>query len=72
MTFTNRLRAMDERLGDIENNISTLITKGVNFMSNTPVYFTTPSSSLNPFDLFDDANAGPSTPQNQGNDMDEE
>ncbi|GJR84144.1 hypothetical protein Tco_0154929 [Tanacetum coccineum] len=132
MTFTNRLRAIDERLRDIETNISTLSTEvddltyvvsgmseqcdqfydefgqmrleqqrfqtwntdhlsqllsfhhinhtrydetpysyvrnipdlevqhGVNFMSNTPVYSTSPSFSPNPFGLFDDANAGPS------------
>nr|GEY14269.1 hypothetical protein [Tanacetum cinerariifolium] len=111
MIFTNRLRAMDERLGDIETNISTLsietwntdhlshllsfhhnnhtrydgtpysyvpnipdlgVQQGLNFMSNTSVYSTAPSSSPNPFGLFDDANAGPFTFQNQGNDMDEE
>nr|GEU62451.1 retrovirus-related Pol polyprotein from transposon TNT 1-94 [Tanacetum cinerariifolium] len=45
---------------------------GVNFMSNTTVYSTTPSSTPTPFSLFGDANAGPSTFQNQRNDMDEE
>ncbi|GJU31852.1 hypothetical protein Tco_1175441 [Tanacetum coccineum] len=80
MTFSNRLRAMDERLGDIQTNISTLSTEvddltyvqSVNFMSNTPVYSTAPSSSPNLFGLFGDANTGPSTSQNQGKDMDEE
>nr|GEX55071.1 hypothetical protein [Tanacetum cinerariifolium] len=65
MSFTNRLRAMDEILG-------TLSTKGVNFMSSTLVYSIDPSSSPNPFGLFDDASAGPSTSQDQGNDMNEE
>ncbi|GJY25702.1 hypothetical protein Tco_0400428 [Tanacetum coccineum] len=89
MTFSNRLRAIDERLGDIETNISTLsikvddltyvvsgmseqydqfngefgqmrVQQGVNFMSNTLIYPTAPSSSPNPFSLFGDANAGPS------------
>ncbi|GJW64851.1 hypothetical protein Tco_0116735 [Tanacetum coccineum] len=77
MTFTNRLRAMDERLGDIKTNILTLsievddltYVQGVNFMSNTLVYSTAPSSSPNLFGLFDDANAGPSTSQNQGNEV---
>nr|GEW27673.1 hypothetical protein [Tanacetum cinerariifolium] len=48
------------------------VQQGVNFMSSTPVYSTTPYSSPNLFGLFDDANAGPSTSQNLGNDMDEE
>ncbi|GKE83910.1 hypothetical protein Tco_1557652 [Tanacetum coccineum] len=101
MTFSNRLKAMDKRLGDIETNISTLsievddltyvvsgmfeqydqfygefrqmrVQQSVNFMSNTPIYSTAPSSSPNPFSLFGDTNVGPSPSQNQGNDMDEE
>ncbi|GJU03169.1 hypothetical protein Tco_1113507 [Tanacetum coccineum] len=61
MTFTNRLRAMDERLGTLSSEVDDLTYVGVNFMSNTPVYSTSPSSSPNTFGLFDDANAGPST-----------
>ncbi|GKC20332.1 hypothetical protein Tco_1022482, partial [Tanacetum coccineum] len=38
----------------------------------TPVYSIALSSSPNLFGLFDNANAGPSTSQNQGNDMDKE
>ncbi|GKC73357.1 hypothetical protein Tco_1119240 [Tanacetum coccineum] len=108
MSFTNRLRAMDERLDEMETDISRLVSdvddltyivsgmseqydqfygefeqmrmdqervhQGVNFMSSTPVYSTTPSQSPspNPFELFGDANAGPSTSQNQGNDINEE
>ncbi|GJW78624.1 hypothetical protein Tco_0140306 [Tanacetum coccineum] len=144
MTTTNRLRAMDERLGDIETDISRLVgdvneltyvvsgmseqydqfygefghwrteqerfltwntyhlsqllahhhidhtrynrtpyayvpdipdlgvQQGVNFMSSTPIYSTAPSSSPNPFGLFGDANAGPSTSQNQQDDMNED
>nr|GEV05748.1 hypothetical protein [Tanacetum cinerariifolium] len=60
MTFSNKLRAIDE------------VQQGVNFMSNTPVYSTDPYSSPNPFGLFGDANAGTSTSQYQGNDMDED
>ncbi|GJY43842.1 hypothetical protein Tco_0432055 [Tanacetum coccineum] len=48
------------------------VQHGVNFMSSTPVYSIAPSTYPNPFGLFGDANAGPSTSQNQGNDMDEE
>ncbi|GKE74262.1 hypothetical protein Tco_1536303 [Tanacetum coccineum] len=53
MTTINRLRAMDERLGDIETDISRLVGDvdeltyvGVNFMSSTPIYSTAPSFSL--------------------------
>ncbi|GKB80184.1 hypothetical protein Tco_0947079 [Tanacetum coccineum] len=48
------------------------VQHGVDFMSNTPIYSTAPSSSPNPFGLFGDTDAGPSTSQNQGNDMDKE
>ncbi|GKE38160.1 hypothetical protein Tco_1461565 [Tanacetum coccineum] len=144
MTTTNRLRGMDERLGDIETNISRLVgdvdeltyvvsgmseqydqfyrefgqwrtkqerfltwntnhlsqllahhhidhtryngtsyayvpdipdlgvQQGVNFMSNTPIYSTAPSSSPSPFGLFGDDNAGPSTSQSQQDDMKED
>ncbi|GJW41897.1 hypothetical protein Tco_0070696 [Tanacetum coccineum] len=144
MTTTNKLRAMDERLGDIETDIPRLVgdineltyvvsgmseqydqfygefghwrteqerfltwntyhlsqllahhhidhtryngtpyayvsdipdlvvQQGVNFMYSTPIYSTAPSSSPNPFGLFGDANAGPSTSQNQQDDMNED
>ncbi|GJT21358.1 hypothetical protein Tco_0891295 [Tanacetum coccineum] len=146
MSFTNRLRAMDERLGEMEIDISKLgsdvddltyvvsgmseqydqfyeelgqtrmeqerfqnrnadhlsqllsyhhigharydgsyysyvpnihdlgVQQGMNFMSSTSVSSTTPSHSPspNPFGLFGDTDAGPSTSQNQGNDMNED
>ncbi|GJY68773.1 hypothetical protein Tco_0471755 [Tanacetum coccineum] len=61
MSITNRLRAW-------------MKDWGMNFMSSTPVYSTTPSHSPspNPFGLFGDTDAGPSTSQNQGNDMNED
>nr|GEY47385.1 hypothetical protein [Tanacetum cinerariifolium] len=82
MSFTNKLRMMDERLvrsvlWRVQANKDGA-REGVNFMSSTPVYSTAPSqspsqsSSLNQFGLFGDANAGPSTLQNQGNGMNEE
>nr|GEX13461.1 retrovirus-related Pol polyprotein from transposon TNT 1-94 [Tanacetum cinerariifolium] len=89
MSFTNKLRAIDERLGTLSTEVDDL-TYVVSGMSkqydqfydefsqmrleqqSTSVYFTAPSPSHNPFGLFDDANAGPSTSQNQGNDMEEE
>ncbi|GKE42911.1 hypothetical protein Tco_1470195, partial [Tanacetum coccineum] len=37
------------------------VQHGVNFMSSTPIYSTSPSPSPNPFGFFCDANAGPST-----------
>ncbi|GKD88684.1 hypothetical protein Tco_1364191 [Tanacetum coccineum] len=72
---------MDERLGTLNSRgLCTPSTKirirmvrvGVNFMFSTPVYSIALSSSPNLFGLFDNANAGPSTSQNQGNDMDKE
>nr|GFC31921.1 hypothetical protein [Tanacetum cinerariifolium] len=98
MSFTNRLRAMDERLGEMKTNIYklrmddydlTYIVFGISEQydqfygefrqtrmekESTPVYTTAPSQSPspNPFGLFGDADAGPSTSQNQGNDMNKE
>nr|GEX31504.1 hypothetical protein [Tanacetum cinerariifolium] len=63
---------VDDLPGDGGNVAAEAVEHGVNFMSNTPVYSSTPSSSPNLFGLFDDANAGPSTSQNQGNDMDKD
>nr|GEU86230.1 hypothetical protein [Tanacetum cinerariifolium] len=50
------------------------VQQGVNFMSSTSVYSIAPSQSPspNPFKLFGDADAGPSTSQNQGNDINKE
>ncbi|GJU11237.1 hypothetical protein Tco_1133633 [Tanacetum coccineum] len=48
------------------------VQQGVNFMSSTPIYSTAPSPSPNPFGLFCDANAGPSTTRSQQDDMNED
>ncbi|GJZ98125.1 hypothetical protein Tco_0670578 [Tanacetum coccineum] len=67
--------AMDERLGDIKTNISTLsievddLTYVVLGMSKQYDQF---YGEFGQMSLFGDANVGPSTSQNQGNDMDEE
>nr|GEW05412.1 hypothetical protein [Tanacetum cinerariifolium] len=83
ITFTNRLRAIDDRLGDMDTNIykpsndvedltdEDGTRKGVNYMSSPQVFFTAHTASPNPFRLFD-AGAGPCTNPNQGNDIDEE
>ncbi|GJY32756.1 hypothetical protein Tco_0417225 [Tanacetum coccineum] len=63
MSTANRLRAMDERLGEIVND------QGVNFMSDTPGYSTAPSPSASQFGMFADAH--PSTSRNQ-DDMNED
>ncbi|GJY82997.1 RNA-directed DNA polymerase, eukaryota [Tanacetum coccineum] len=94
MSFTNMLRAMDKRLGEIETDISklgcdvddlTYVVSGMfeqydqfyeefgQMRMDTTVYSTAPSQSLSPNPLlFGYADAGPSTSQNQGNDMNEE
>ncbi|GJX43147.1 hypothetical protein Tco_0259823 [Tanacetum coccineum] len=80
MSFTQRLRAMDDRMGDMDASIYKLsndieeitAVQGVNYMASPQVFSTAPTPSPNPFGLFDDAGAGPSTSHNQGNDMDED
>ncbi|GJY00376.1 hypothetical protein Tco_0357394 [Tanacetum coccineum] len=96
MSCTNRLRTMDERMGDMDTNIFKLrndveeLTAVVSGMSeqydqfcrelnstreeqqSRQVFSTASTPSPNPFSFISDVNAGPSTSQNQGNDMDEE
>ncbi|GJX33574.1 hypothetical protein Tco_0243429 [Tanacetum coccineum] len=48
------------------------VQQGVNFMSSTPIYSIAPSFSPSLFSLFGDDNAGPSTYQNQQDDMNED
>ncbi|GJS50323.1 hypothetical protein Tco_0600444 [Tanacetum coccineum] len=69
MSNANRLRAMDERLGEIVNDVLELTYVGVNFVSGTPNYSTAPSPSASQFGMFSDAH--PSTSRNQ-DDMNED
>ncbi|GKB81750.1 hypothetical protein Tco_0948645 [Tanacetum coccineum] len=65
MSNANRLRAMDERLGEIVNDVDKLTYVGVNFMSGTLGYFTAPSPSASQFGMFGDDH--PSISRNQDN-----
>ncbi|GJV99629.1 hypothetical protein Tco_1554881 [Tanacetum coccineum] len=80
MSFTNRLRVMDDRLGEIDQSIygladevEKLTQRGVNFMSGPQ---TAPSSSTTPeadsFGLFGQLENMPSSSRQFGKDMDEE
>nr|GFB12771.1 hypothetical protein [Tanacetum cinerariifolium] len=69
--LTYVVSGMSEQYDQFYNEFRQMrVQQGVNFMSNTPVYSTAPSSSPNPFGLSDDANVGPFTSQNLGNDID--
>ncbi|GJX10330.1 hypothetical protein Tco_0200189 [Tanacetum coccineum] len=58
--------------GFVTRTLATWVQQGVNFMSIPQIFSTAPTTSPNPFGLFNDAGAGPSTSHNHGNDMDEE
>ncbi|GJY17509.1 hypothetical protein Tco_0389000 [Tanacetum coccineum] len=65
MSFTNRLRAMDDRL-DLG------VQQGVNFMANSQDFYTAPTASTDPFGMFGTPGAGLSTSHNFRNNMDKE
>ncbi|GKB08913.1 hypothetical protein Tco_0837225 [Tanacetum coccineum] len=88
ISFTNRLRAMDDRLGEMDQHIyhignevkevTTVVSdlgvqQGVNFISSPQTYTNAPTTApADPFDLFVNPRDIPSTSCQHGSDMDKE
>ncbi|GKE98641.1 hypothetical protein Tco_0021992 [Tanacetum coccineum] len=69
MSFTNKLRAIDDRLGDIDTNIYKLSNDVEGVAAED--FSTAPTTSTDLFGVFGTPDAGPSTSYNPRNDMDE-